>query len=169
MSNRVRLSEDRMEMVISSESGNTATLRSARPGGFTEADVDRARDFPLNPRLIPGQLNRARRFHMGRRTFYVHVNTGPPTWWLPKVKIRHSGVMVGWLRGLVALSWGGAAAVGDGEPRDEFGNAEREIRMVAVAARARGDYKAERLALDRLALMERAAVGDGEPQEETDE
>lgn len=40
---------------------------------------------------------------------------------------------------------------------DEFGNAERDIRMVAVAAHARGDYEAERLALDRLALMERAA------------
>lgn len=40
---------------------------------------------------------------------------------------------------------------------DEFGNAERDIRMAAVAAHARGDYEAERLALDRLALMERAA------------
>lgn len=40
---------------------------------------------------------------------------------------------------------------------DEFGNAERDIRMVAVAAHARGDYEAERLALDRLALMESAA------------
>lgn len=40
---------------------------------------------------------------------------------------------------------------------DEFGNAERDIRMVAIAAHARGDHEAERLALDRLALMERAA------------
>lgn len=40
---------------------------------------------------------------------------------------------------------------------DEFGNAERDIRMVAVAAHARGDFEAERLALERLALMERTA------------
>lgn len=39
---------------------------------------------------------------------------------------------------------------------DEFGNDEHAIRMVAIAAHARGDYEAERLALDRLALMERA-------------
>ena len=45
-------------------------------------------------------------------------------------------------------------------PDNEFGNTEREIRMVAIAARARGDYEAERLALDRLALMERE-VGRG--------
>lgn len=38
---------------------------------------------------------------------------------------------------------------------DEFGNTEREIRMVAIAAHARGDFAAERIALDRLALMER--------------
>ena len=38
---------------------------------------------------------------------------------------------------------------------DEFGNTEHEIRMVATAARARGDYEAERLALDRLAQLER--------------
>jgi hypothetical protein len=42
---------------------------------------------------------------------------------------------------------------------DEFGNDEHDIRMVAIAAHARGDYEAERLALDRLALMERANPG----------
>lgn len=40
---------------------------------------------------------------------------------------------------------------------DELGNAERDIRMVAVAAHARGDFEAERFALERLALMEHAA------------
>lgn len=39
---------------------------------------------------------------------------------------------------------------------DEFGNDARVIRMVAIAAHTRGDYEAERLALDRLALMEQA-------------
>lgn len=39
---------------------------------------------------------------------------------------------------------------------DEFGNDAHDIRMVAIAAHARGDYEAERIALDRLALMEQA-------------
>jgi hypothetical protein len=47
-------------------------------------------------------------------------------------------------------------------PADEFGNGPREIRMVAMAAHARGDYKAERLALDRLAVMERDACSGGD-------
>ena len=38
---------------------------------------------------------------------------------------------------------------------DEFGNDEHDLRLVAIAARARGDYEAERLALDKLALIER--------------
>jgi hypothetical protein len=41
---------------------------------------------------------------------------------------------------------------------DEFGNDEYAIRQVALAAHIRGDYEAERIALDRLALMERATV-----------
>jgi diadenosine tetraphosphate (Ap4A) HIT family hydrolase len=45
---------------------------------------------------------------------------------------------------------------------DEFGNTEREIRLVAIAAHARGDFVAERIALDRLALMERDVTRQGE-------
>ena len=41
---------------------------------------------------------------------------------------------------------------------DEFGNDERNIRLVAIAAHARGDFEAQRIALDRLALMERARL-----------
>lgn len=35
---------------------------------------------------------------------WVHVNTGPPTWWLPRIKPEKYGLMVGWLRGLVAIA-----------------------------------------------------------------
>lgn len=35
----------------------------------------------------------------------VHVNSGPPTWWLPRVDVRRGTVMVGWLRGLLGISW----------------------------------------------------------------
>lgn len=40
----------------------------------------------------------------------------------------------------------------------EHGNGEHEIRMVAIAAHARGDFEAERLALDKLALLERGCL-----------
>ena len=39
--------------------------------------------------------------------------------------------------------------------KDEFGNDEHDIRLVAILAHARGDFEAERIALDRLSLMER--------------
>lgn len=57
-----------------------------------------------------GDVRRARAFRTRFGTLFVHVNTGPPTWWLPKVKAgrRTDGtleVMAGWLRALVAVSW----------------------------------------------------------------
>jgi hypothetical protein len=44
---------------------------------------------------------------------------------------------------------------------------EHEIRLAAIAAHARGDFEAERIALDRLALMERNA--DNPPRRERHE
>lgn len=55
---------------------------------------------------------------------------------------------------------GGMCGINAGRCED----CEREVRLEAVAARARGDFKAERRALDALALMERS-VGNGAPEE----
>lgn len=106
--NHVNVSDDRMEMVISGEAGHTATMRSARREGFTDQDVANARCYPLRPNMVDGQVNRARRFQLGNRVVYVHVNTGPPSWWLPRVRVKRREVMFGWLRGLVAFSFGKA-------------------------------------------------------------
>jgi hypothetical protein len=103
--NQISLSDDGMELSINSPSGQRATLRSARPGGFTSTDLENARTFQLNSKMVPGQVNQARRFRLGRKAFYVHVNTGPPTWWLPRGEVTRSKLMFGWLRVLVAVSW----------------------------------------------------------------
>lgn len=107
--NAVKVSDDGMTLTISSRDGQQATLRSARPGGFTATDIENARAFKLNTRMVDGQVNRARRFRFGNRVFYVHVNVGPPTWWLPRIEIKQGKFMVGWLRALLALSWDGGS------------------------------------------------------------
>jgi hypothetical protein len=104
-----------MELTITSQRGQQATLRSARPGGFSAEDIENARSFKLNSRMVDGQVNRARRLSVLGRVFYLHVNTGPPTWWWPRIELGRSKFMVGWFRLLIALSW----AAGDQESRNE--------------------------------------------------
>lgn len=41
---------------------------------------------------------------MAGNSVIVAVNTGPPTWWLPRIKMSRNEAMVGWIRGLVAVS-----------------------------------------------------------------
>lgn len=104
MSNRVTVSDDGMEMTIRT-GDHIATARSARAGGFTAEDIENARSFQINSKMIDGQANRVRRFRIGRRALYVHVNTGPPTWWYPRAEFRSGKAMAGWFRILVAISW----------------------------------------------------------------
>jgi hypothetical protein len=101
----VAVSADRMEMTIRTPDGRLATLRSARPHGFTDEDVERAQTVDLNTGMVLGQVNRARRVQIRGRAFLLHVNTGPPTWWWPRIEIRRDHVMIGWYRALAALSW----------------------------------------------------------------
>jgi hypothetical protein len=105
MGRTVTCSANRKVMTIETEDGRLVHLRSARPHGFTHDDMVAACDVSLNTTLIPGQVNRARRLRIAGRTFLLHANTGPPTWWWPRVELRRGDVMVGWLRGLVAVSW----------------------------------------------------------------
>lgn len=63
----------------------------------------------------PGDKRRIKVFRTRVGTFFVHVNTGPPTWWLPRLgasrgpreerpqEVLH--VRAGWLRGCVIVSW----------------------------------------------------------------
>lgn len=61
-----------------------------------------------NPQLMVGQTNRTWCRRAAGRTVYISVNTGPPTWWRPCAESSRTRVMVGWLRMLVAVSWGEA-------------------------------------------------------------
>jgi hypothetical protein len=97
----------------------TLTVRQRVPGGvkvltvhrrpdagpFTDADVMTA--LRLNPdssQMRPGQRNITRRTDTRFGTLWTHVMTGPPTWWLPRLKREKDGtVMAGWLRLAVAV------------------------------------------------------------------
>lgn len=100
--NQLILSDDRMELVIKDGSGRQATLRSARPGGFTQADMDNARDYQFSGTLQRGQVNSAWKFFAAGVSISVSICTGPPTWWMPRARVRR-GLMLGWLRALVAI------------------------------------------------------------------
>ena len=112
--NIITVSDDGMEMTIRSDRGQQAILRSAREGGFTAEDIEDARSFKLNSRMVDGQVNRARRLRIAGRSVYLHVNTGPPTWWYPHAELKRGKCMVGWLRMLVAVHWD--------QPRDKESN-----------------------------------------------
>lgn len=102
--NLTTLSDDRKQLIILFPNGMKSTMRSERPEGFTEADVERARTWRLKSKMLPGQRNRARRFTIAGQRIYTHIGTGPPTWWLPKMEISKTRLMLGWLRVMVAVA-----------------------------------------------------------------
>ena len=105
------LSLDRMTLVIERRAPGgilTTTLRRQDEAGpFTDADVAAAlAEAPKagSRRMQPGQRNTARRAVTRFGTVWTHVMTGPPTWWLPKLRRERDGtVMAGWLRLAVAV------------------------------------------------------------------
>lgn len=104
--NRIIVSDDGRELTIISPGGQRATWRSTRTEGFSQADIATAR---LSPRMLNGQVNRVWRVcRYGGRGVYLHVNTGPPTWWRPRIELGRNKAVIGWLQVLVALSWDSA-------------------------------------------------------------
>lgn len=105
--NTIDLSNDRMILVIHYPNGVRTELRSARPQGFTDEDIAKARELEQWPHLDPGEWRHMRKYEVfGRWPVYLYVTVGPPTWWLPKMQIKRDRVMVGWLRGLVGVAVG---------------------------------------------------------------
>ncbi len=103
----VILSPDRKTMTIRRAGGRQSTVHSALPNGFTAEQVLLARTrHTANGQ--PGQTNRTFRFRLGRRDFYTHINTGPPTWWRPRTTFSNKGteqeLSFGWLRVLIAVA-----------------------------------------------------------------
>lgn len=105
---RVTVSDDGTTIAMLSDCGRRAELRSSRRGGFTADQIERARTMVLNPQLVAGQTNRTWHRIVAGRAVYIAVNTGPPTWWRPRTEFSRARVMLGWLRMLVAVSWGEA-------------------------------------------------------------
>lgn len=98
----VWLSRDRRTLKVRHPAGQITTLESGQADGFTDAQVQRAAAFPPTTHLL-GQKDVAWRRTVGTWSVLVEVNTGPPTWWVPRVSVK-DGLMVGWIRGLIAIS-----------------------------------------------------------------
>lgn len=101
------LSEDGLQLTVDvvQADGRLRSLtvtRSPNVGPFTPADVEKVVAAALEAdRIMPGEKRTTRRLN---DRVMVHVATGPPTWWIPRVEITRRSVMVVWLRGLVAIS-----------------------------------------------------------------
>lgn len=106
--NIVILSEDRINANVISATGERLSVKSELPGGFTDSHVAYMESVELRGKLSPGEKRVVRKFNVFGKPVYVHVNTGPPTWWIPRVEVnpRKREIMVGWIRGLVAVSIG---------------------------------------------------------------
>jgi hypothetical protein len=106
----VTVTEDRRTMTIE-EDGFITTLDSRRPEGFTDADVQYAYNEYQPPCVVTaGEVRRVRRVaELPTGGLYLHVNTGPPTWWRPRTVVERTGggwiVGAGWYRALIMLSW----------------------------------------------------------------
>lgn len=111
--NEVTISDDGRTMTVLSPDGRRkAVLRSKRPLGFSAEHIAIARNDADFFKMNEAGVYRTRQFAPFGRTVFVHVNTGPPTWRLPRVWIeRQEGgvtrhcVGAGWLRGLIEVSW----------------------------------------------------------------
>ena len=79
--------------------------RQVDAGPFTDADIATALNrVPAPGGMQPGQRNRTRRTETRFGVVWTHLMTGPPTWWLPKLRREKDGtVMTGWLRLAVAV------------------------------------------------------------------
>jgi len=103
---RHALSDDGMTLVIRQQVPGGVYHRDPQAGPFTDADVTLT--LGLTPgagrQMEPGQHNRSRRTVTRFGTAWTHVMTGPPTWWLPRLKREKDGtLMAGWLRLAVAV------------------------------------------------------------------
>jgi hypothetical protein len=98
--NRVEVSDDRMTMVIRGARGERAELHSALPTGFTDDHLWAAQDYTFVAK--PGSKHWGWLKQIGGCELYLHAETGPPTWWLPRVDVRRR-FMVGWLRLMIAV------------------------------------------------------------------
>lgn len=105
-SNHVTLSTDSRTMTATAPDGEVATFRSAQREGFSPAQVQLA--HAGTPRSRVGQKARIWRWQFRGRELWVHVNTGPPTWWVPRLSATattiEASMLAGWLQVAVAVA-----------------------------------------------------------------
>ncbi|UAW08437.1 hypothetical protein SEA_MORI_86 [Mycobacterium phage Mori] len=103
--NSVTLSDDRRKLVVTTPDGSgRATFWAQDAGGFTDEEVQLAREKVTMYLTEPGRYSVRRTRWFGREVF-LHRSSGKPTWWRPRVEVRRGRVLVGWLRRMAAVTW----------------------------------------------------------------
>ncbi|QOC58517.1 hypothetical protein SEA_SHIDA_85 [Mycobacterium phage Shida] len=103
--NSVTLSDDRRKLVVTTPDGSgRATFWAQDPGGFTDEEVQLAREKVTMYLTEQGGYSVRRTRWFGREVF-LHRSSGKPTWWRPRVEVRRGRVLVGWLRRMAAVTW----------------------------------------------------------------
>lgn len=120
----VHLSQDGYEATVEVETPvgifTTTTTRKPPTPPFDVADFDmlyeHAHALATSGTIAIGESRRAYRRVLpgGTKVLYVHISTGPPTWWLPRFAAyrrpsKRDGVMetvvrFGWLRGALTFA-----------------------------------------------------------------
>lgn len=107
----VVVSPDRTQVTIYLPDGRRVSYEALPDRRFDDTTLELAFRNAVQASLsLQGQRNIARRFRVRQFELFTHVNTGPPTWWLPKLEITRTldqpGVtlLTGWLRAAVAVT-----------------------------------------------------------------
>jgi hypothetical protein len=81
----------------------TQRLTVGWPDEPTAEQIKLVDEFMADPatELKPGDRITARRIGKSRWTLWFV--TGPPTWWLPRVKIKTHSFDIGWIRAMVGI------------------------------------------------------------------
>ena len=107
----VVVSPDRTQVAIYLPDGRKVSYEAMPGQHFDDTTLELAFRNAVRASLrLQGQRNIARRIRFHQFEVFTHVNTGPPTWWLPKLQLARTldepGVtlLTGWLRAAVAVT-----------------------------------------------------------------
>lgn len=101
---KVQLSEDRTVLKIVQDLPKgilESEFTSESPDGFTDEQVDYAIKNVSNiaQTMVVGETKKAKIIG----PFFLYKDTGPPTWWFPRIGYKTRAFRFGWLRWAFAI------------------------------------------------------------------
>jgi hypothetical protein len=103
----VSVADDRRSVVVRRETDQgIITTRYGWAAPITDEQLALATtDATDDDHMVVGQHSYHRAFRSRFGTLIVGTESGPPTWWLPRVHVRRWAVQIGWLRFAVDAAW----------------------------------------------------------------